>query len=62
MPTSITTDFAPGCEPGVGHDTIILPAGGTTTLTKVLGTGSNITIEGNGHTLSGNNMYPHHLA
>ena len=48
-------DFAPGCEAGVGHDTIILPAGGTTTLTGVLGPTSNITIEGNGHTLDGDN-------
>ena len=43
------------CTAGSGDDTIILPTGGgTTTLTSTLILSSNITIEGNGHTLSGN--------
>ena len=44
------------CTAGSGSDTIILPTGGgTTTLTSTLGISSNITINGNGHTLSGGN-------
>ena len=47
--------FDLGCESGNGHDTIILPAGGTTTLTQPVLLTSEVTIEGNGHTLNGNN-------
>ena len=36
-------------------DIIRLPAGGTTTLSATLDITSNITIRGNGHTISGNN-------
>ena len=44
------------CVRGQGDDTIILPTGGgTTTLTSTLDISSNITITGNGHTLSGGN-------
>ena len=43
------------CEAGMGDDIISLPAGGTTTLSATLDITSNITIWGNGHTISGNN-------
>ena len=46
------------CTRGSGDDTIILPTGGgTTTLTSTLLLTSNITIEGNGHTLSGDGQW-----
>ena len=43
------------CEAGLGDDTIILPTGGTTTLTATLNITDNVTITGNGHSISGNN-------
>ena len=43
------------CEAGLGDDIIILPSGGTTTLSATLDISSNVTIRGNGHTISGNN-------
>ena len=46
-----------GCAAGSGDDTISLPAGGTTILSKSLNvySNANLTINGNGHTISGNN-------
>ena len=45
------------CTAGSGDDTISLPAGGTTILSKSLNvfSNANLTINGNGHTISGNN-------
>ena len=42
------------CEAGVGDDIIILPAGKTTTLSATLNITDNLTINGNGHIISGN--------
>ena len=41
------------CEAGLGDDTIILPAGETTTLSATLNITDNLTINGNGHIISG---------
>ena len=42
------------CEAGVGDDIIVLPAGATTTLSATLNVADNLTINGNGHIISGN--------
>ena len=49
-----SNDHDPECVPGQGDDEIILPLGGTTTLSATLNITSNITFTGNGHTISGN--------